>query len=128
MFYSYENVYISKVILLLKGSPSLRPPSPTAWRIASVFYLNSTLFCFSYNRQITLVCDVGAEHSLKASRVMELNFSLKLPCFILSQVLQMLLLKYCFHAKNKKCPTATSSGQDEVNLTLHSNWLPKRAR
>ena len=64
MFYSYENIYISEVTLLLKGAPP-----PIAWGIASVFYLNSTLFCFSYNRQITLVCDVGAERSLKASRL-----------------------------------------------------------
>ena len=47
---------------------------------------------------------------------MELNFSLKLLCFMLSQVLQMFILKYYFHAKDKKGPTATSSGQDEVNV------------
>ena len=66
MFYSYENIYISEVTLLLKGAP------PTnSLGIASVFYLLAlcSLFCFSYNRQITLVCDVGAECSLKASRL-----------------------------------------------------------
>ena len=56
----------------------------------SVFYLYSTLFCFSYNSWITLVCDVGAECSLKASRIMELNFSLKLLCCMLSQTSQVL--------------------------------------
>ena len=49
--------------------------------------------------------------SKQAGWIMELNFSLKLLCFMLSQVLQMLILKYYFHAKDKKCPTATSSGQ-----------------
>ena len=61
---------------------------------------------------------VVAERSLKASRIMELNFSLKLLCFTLTQVLQMLILKYYLHAKDKKSSTATSSGQDEVNLAF----------
>ncbi|CAH3137828.1 unnamed protein product [Porites lobata] len=69
-------------------------------------------------RQITLVCDVGAERSLIAGWFIELNFSLKLLCFMLSQVLQMLILKYYFYAKDKKCPTATSSGQGEANLAF----------
>ena len=84
MFYTYENIYISKVVLLLKGF-SLPPDS---LRNSFCVLLISTLFCFSYNRQITLVCDVGAERSLKAGWFMELNFSLKLLCFMLSQVLQ----------------------------------------
>ena len=58
--------------LLLKGFPTT-PPPPTpdslGMHMASVFYLNSTLFWFSYNRQITWVCDVGAEVSLKARRL-----------------------------------------------------------
>ena len=54
--------------------------------------------------------------SKQAGWIMELNFSLKLLCFMLSQVLQMFILKYYFHAKDKKGPTATSSGQDEVNV------------
>ena len=40
------------------------------------------------------------------------------PLFMLSQVLQMLILKYYFHARDKKCPTATLSGQDEANLAF----------
>ena len=56
--------------------------------------------------------------SKQAGWIMELNFSLKLLCFMLSQVLQMLILKYYFHAKDKKCPTATSSGQDEADLAF----------
>ena len=116
MFYSYENIYISEVTLLLKGAPP-----PIAWGIASVFYLLAicSLFCFSYNRQITLVCDVGAELlSKQAGWIIELNFSLKLLCFVLSQVLKLLILKYYFHTKDKKCPTATLSGQDEANLAF----------
>ena len=67
MFYSYENIYISEVTLLLKGPP---PPPPTDSLGNSLcVLLISTLLCFSYNRQITLVCDVGAERSLKASRL-----------------------------------------------------------
>ena len=49
--------------------------------------------------------------SKQAGWSMELNFSPKLLCFMLSQDLQMLILKCYFHAKDKKCPTATSSGQ-----------------
>ena len=53
---------------------------------------------------------------------MELNFSLKLLCCMLSQTSQVLqnivILKYYFHAKDKKCPTATLSGQDEANLAF----------
>ena len=63
MFYSYENIYISEVTLLLKG-----PPTDSLGNSLCVLLI-STLFCFSYNRQITLVCDVGAERSLKASRL-----------------------------------------------------------
>ena len=40
--------------------------------------------------------------SKQAGWIMELNFSLKLLCFMLSQVLQMLILKYYFCAKDKK--------------------------
>ena len=65
MFYSYENMYISEVTLLLKGPP---PPTDSLGNSLCVLLI-STLFCFSYNRQITLVCDVGAERSLKASRL-----------------------------------------------------------
>ena len=43
---------------------------------------------------------------------------LKLLCFMLSQVLKLLILKYYFHTKEKKCPTATLSGQDEANLAF----------
>ena len=60
--------------------------------------------------------------SKQAGWIMELNFSLKLLCFMLSQVLQMLILKYYFHAKDKKCPTATSSGQEEANLAKRARW------
>ena len=63
MFYSYENTYISEVTLLLKG-----PPTDSLGNSLCVLLI-STLFCFSYNRQITFVCDVGAERSLKASRL-----------------------------------------------------------
>ena len=56
--------------------------------------------------------------SKQSGWIKELNFSLKLLCFMLSQVLKMLILKYYFHTKDKKCPTTTLSGQDEVNLAF----------
>ena len=64
MFYSYENTYISEVTLLVKG-----PPLADSMGNSLCVLLISTLFCFSYNRHVTLVCDVGAERSLKASRL-----------------------------------------------------------
>ena len=63
---------LMRMSTLVKLSYCSKVPPPhldSLGNIASVFYLNSTLFCFSYNRQITLVCDVGAERSLKASRL-----------------------------------------------------------
>ena len=59
------------------------------WRIACIFYLSSTLLCF-FLQQITLVRDVGAESSLKASRIIELNISHKLLCCMVSQASQVL--------------------------------------
>ena len=56
--------------------------------------------------------------SKQAGCIKELNSVLKLLCFMLSQVLKMLILKYYFHTKDKKCPTAASSGQDEANLAF----------
>ena len=116
MFYSYENIYVSKVVLLLKGCPS---PPPDSLRSSFCVLLISTLFCFhTTGRSPWYVMLVQNVLSKQAGWIMELNFSLKLLCFMLSQVLQMLILKYYFYAKDKKCPTATSSGQDEANLAF----------
>ena len=64
--------------------------------------------------------------SKQAGWIMELNFSLKLLCFMLSQVLQMLILKYYFYAKEKNVQLLPRVGK--MKQTLHSNWLPKGAR
>ena len=50
------------------------PPPDRLGNILCPILLKSTLFCFSSNSQITLVCDFGAESFLKASKFMELNF------------------------------------------------------
>ena len=115
MFYSYENMYISEVTLLLKGPP----PPPIAWGIASVFYLLALCFVFhTTGRSPWYVMLVQNVLSKQAGWIVELNFSLKLLCFMLSQVLKLLILKYYFHTKDKKCPTATLSWQDEANLAF----------
>ena len=124
MFYSYENIYISKVVLLLKGFPS---PRRIAWGIASVFYLLALCFVFhTTGRSPWYVMLVQNVLSKQAGWIMELNFSLKLLCFMLSQVLQMLILKYYFYAKEKNVQLLPRVGK--MKQTLHSNWLPKGAR
>ena len=72
-------------------------------RIASVFYLLALCFVFhTTGRSPWYVMLVQNVLSKQAGWIMELNFSLKLLCFMLSQVLQMLILKYYFCAKDKK--------------------------
>ena len=56
-----------------------------------MFYLSITLFCFDFFvQQLTLICDVGAETSLKANTIVELNISRNLPCCMISQASQVL--------------------------------------
>ena len=50
------------------------PPPDCLGNSLCQILLKSTLFCFSSNSQITLVCNFGAEGSLKASKIMELNW------------------------------------------------------
>ena len=46
------------------------------------------LFCF-FVQQLTLICGVGAETSLKANTIIELNISHNLPCCMISQASQV---------------------------------------
>ena len=60
-----------------------------------MFYSSITLFCFVlfcffFVQQMTLVCDVGAESSLKANTIIELNISHNLLCCMISQASQVL--------------------------------------
>ena len=57
-----------------------------------MFYLRITLFCFVFLfvQQMTLVCDVGAESSLKANTIIKLNISHNLLCCMISQASQVL--------------------------------------
>ena len=101
MFYSYENMYISEVTLLLKGPP---PPTDSLGNSLCVLLISTlffVLFCHTTGRSPWYVMLVQNVLSKQAGWIIELNFSLKLLCFMLSQVLKLLILKCYFHTKDK---------------------------
>ena len=63
-------IHLVRVVFLLQKVP---PPDCLGNGLCQIL-LQTTLFCFSYNSQTTLVCNFGAESSLKPSKIMELNW------------------------------------------------------
>ena len=68
------DLYIIHLVCVVFDCKKVFPPPDCLGNSLCQILLKSTLFCFQYNSQITLVCNFGAEGSLKASKIMELNW------------------------------------------------------